>query len=292
MFKPIYTLFLVLVLLPAKLLYAVYDIEVITTHQKAELLLKKLEPLFKQQALLSASEHQLIVKGSSAVIEEVKFVLQKIDKANSNLLIQLKIIENSEQPSFNNKLSKHQNRIASTNYQLNQKVNKTNNTIHQQFFSTQKKEQTLFSFQAKVLEAHWLTINTGETKTNYTPTAINSVTTPATTLSPTTATMNAPANKFSAQNIQNIDKSTKKSEQSILIKTNIIDKDNIQVEIKVNTDFAIHNNKNKHNINQHHTFVQSKLDQWTEIMQIKIKDPKQLNHYLVHTYMINVQRID
>jgi hypothetical protein len=89
MFKAIYILLFTLLLTISSWVGASYEYAVIPTQQKADDIIKQLKPLFVDNAKFSAKGYQLIIKASPNIINEIKYILKKIDRPLQNLIISI-----------------------------------------------------------------------------------------------------------------------------------------------------------------------------------------------------------
>ena len=70
-------------------LYAESSFKVFQTSQPAQSLLPMIEPLYRNQAKLTARNNSLIVKAPEPIIQEIAELLQQLDKPLRNLLIEV-----------------------------------------------------------------------------------------------------------------------------------------------------------------------------------------------------------
>gem|GEM_PF-3952535 len=126
-------------------LHASYQLQVITTHQAAENYITQLQALFPPPVLISAHQHQLLIKATPDIIQEVKYLLQRIDKPIQTLAIS---IRERVQPNTHGQA----------------KINITHTLPAQQkaFMSTSKTirsgEKVVQQYQLNLLENHWGTL--------------------------------------------------------------------------------------------------------------------------------------
>ena len=89
MLKHWQAIFILLLLHLSMNLYADTGFKVFQTHQPAHDLLPMIEPLYRNQAKLTARNNSLIVKAPEPVIQEISELLKQLDKPLQNLLIEV-----------------------------------------------------------------------------------------------------------------------------------------------------------------------------------------------------------
>lgn len=89
MLKQCQLVFIVLITLFPMGLFAESSFKVFQTQQPAQELLPMIEPLYQNQARITARQNSLIVKAPEAIIEEISQLLKQLDKPLQNLLIEV-----------------------------------------------------------------------------------------------------------------------------------------------------------------------------------------------------------
>lgn len=127
-------------------------------HRNASEVLPVIKPLLANDERLSASRNQLVIRASSATIDEVKRIVSKLDKPLRMLNITVRYSRRAQNQQHEASLSGS----AGIKYDAQKKETEPKVNINTKITSTTSNEHDISTQNVQVIEGNWASIHTGQ----------------------------------------------------------------------------------------------------------------------------------